>query len=181
MVRSDFDVYAAAGGFSRVTALSFPVTAAGGNGILLELLNKTAVNPAFLCGIEITAANPGGVPAPTADVQLSLDGGANWATVGTSVPMDVLGRGRFTFVPSAPSDQAMVRVISRDGTLPQDVSDGSFQIAPAGRDFYVNDGLTAGDLLTTAIGANANHGKSPSKPMASIAAVLAMYDLDPAT
>ena len=38
---------------------------------------------------------------------------------------------------------------------------------------------TTGDQFTTAPGDNANDGKSPSRPMASLAALLAAYDLDP--
>ena len=177
VARANFDVYATAGTYYRAVALALPVTASGGNGIRLDLVNKT-VNPAFICGIEITAVNAGGVANPTADVQLSTDGGANWATVGGAVAMDSRGRGRFTFTPSVSSDNALVRVVAREGSRPQDASDGPFQVAPQGRHFYVNDGATAGDVFTTAVGANANHGKSPDKPMATLAAVLACYDLD---
>ena len=177
VARANFDVYATAGTYYRAVALALPVTASGGNGINLELVNKT-VNPAILSGIEVTAVNAGGVAAPTADVQFSSDGGANWATVGSAVAMDARGRGRFTFTPTVASDNAMVRVVSRDGSRPQDASDAFFQVAPAGRHFYVNDNSTAGDVFTTAVGANANSGKSPDKPMATLAAVLASYDLE---
>ncbi|MCY2962325.1 MAG: right-handed parallel beta-helix repeat-containing protein [Planctomycetota bacterium] len=47
-----------------------------------------------------------------------------------------------------------------------------------GQDYYVNDTDTAGDLFTTAMGNNLNSGKSPDRPMASLAALIDAYDLD---
>ncbi|MFM8323512.1 MAG: right-handed parallel beta-helix repeat-containing protein, partial [Pirellulaceae bacterium] len=41
-----------------------------------------------------------------------------------------------------------------------------------------NDNSTTGDLLATAVGDNRNTGKSPGQPMASLAALVAAYDLD---
>ena len=58
------------------------------------------------------------------------------------------------------------------------MSDASFQIANAGTAYYVNDASTAGDEFTTAIGNNANDGKTAATPMASLAALLRAYDLD---
>uniref|UniRef100_UPI000A9C9608 hypothetical protein n=1 Tax=Methylomonas koyamae TaxID=702114 RepID=UPI000A9C9608 len=51
-------------------------------------------------------------------------------------------------------------------------------IANAGKAYYVNDGSTVGDEYTTAVGDNANSGKDPNRPMASLAALLRAYDLD---
>lgn len=59
-----------------------------------------------------------------------------------------------------------------------DVSDQAFLVTNAGTDYYVNDGSTTGDQFTTAIGDNANSGKSPDRPMASLAALIAAYDLN---
>ena len=63
--------------------------------------------------------------------------------------------------------------------LLSDVSDNAFLIANSGINYYVNDGLSTNDTLTTALGSNLNSGKSPSQPMASIEAVLLAYDLNP--
>ena len=60
-----------------------------------------------------------------------------------------------------------------------DVSDAPILIANAGHDYYINDSSTVGDIFTTSTGNNANSGKSPDQPMASLAALLAAYDLDP--
>ena len=48
-----------------------------------------------------------------------------------------------------------------------------------GAHFYVNDASLTGDEFTTAAGDNANDGKSPDRPMASLAALLSAYDLNP--
>src|SRR5262249_14729695 len=85
-----YDIHAAAGGRLRAAALGFAVTAAGGAGISLDLVNVTS-NPAVLAGVEVLAANPAGVAAPTADVELSADGGLSWATLASGVPMDRFG------------------------------------------------------------------------------------------
>jgi hypothetical protein len=48
-------------------------------------------------------------------------------------------------------------------------------IVPAGHDYYVNDGSLTGDVTDTAVGNNANDGKSSNTPMASIEAVINTY------
>ncbi len=95
--------------------------------------------------------------------------------------MDAYGRGShlWTAGPQTAGSTALIRVTSNNGTLPQDVSDASFSIANSGQHYYVNDASTVGDFFTTAVGNNANSGKSPTAPMASLAALLAAYDLDP--
>lgn len=45
--------------------------------------------------------------------------------------------------------------------------------------FYVNDGSTAGDVYCTAVGNDANAGTGMGAPMASLATLLARYDLEP--
>src|SRR5262249_2137781 len=54
----------------------------------------------------------------------------------------------------------------------------TFQVVTNGKDYYVNDGSTTGDQLTKAVGANANSGKDPAAPMASLYALIQAYDLD---
>jgi parallel beta-helix repeat protein len=48
-------------------------------------------------------------------------------------------------------------------------------VVSAGHSYYVNDGSLTGDATDTAVGNNANDGKSPSTPMASIEAVINTY------
>ena len=45
--------------------------------------------------------------------------------------------------------------------------------------FYVNDGSTAGDVFTGAVGNDANTGLSSNEPMATLSVLLNTYDLDP--
>ena len=52
-------------------------------------------------------------------------------------------------------------------------------VAPSGNTYYVNDGSTAGDVYTTAVGNDNNTGKTANNPMASLAALLNVYKLQP--
>ncbi len=54
---------------------------------------------------------------------------------------------------------------------------GDVLLANGGTSYYVNDGSTAGDQYTTAVGNDANSGKSPDQPMASLGALLRAYTL----
>ena len=175
-VRSAYDVYAAAGARFKATALSFTVNAIDGAGILLELVNVLSV--AELSGIEITQS-AAGVANPTVNLSYSSDGGVNWTAIpgASSLTMDNLGRGSFDWaIPAGlASGNYLVRVASNDFAGVTDAGDASFQLANSGHNYYVNDNISAGDQYTTALGNDVNDGKSPSTPMASIAAVLAAY------
>ena len=98
-------------------------------------------------------------------------------TGANAVPLDAMGRGTFNW--NIPAGQAagayLLKVTSNDVPSVSDVSDGSFQIANAGHSYYVNDAYTAGDQYTTAAGNDANDGKSPSTPMATLSALIAAY------
>ncbi len=180
VVQADYDIVAAAGAGQKATALTFTVSAAGGSGIALALVNDVSSSyPALLSGIEVSAANPAGVANPTANVQLSTDNGATWTTLATGVSMDRFGQGSYNWTPTATTTgaTALIRVEANNGTQPQGVS-GAFLIANGGNSYYVNDNSTTGDVFTTAVGNNANSGKSPSQPMASLAALLAAYHPD---
>ncbi len=49
----------------------------------------------------------------------------------------------------------------------------------AGTSYFINDGSLTNDTFSTVVGNDANSGKSPSTPMASIEALLNTYDLNP--
>ncbi|MFN7804404.1 MAG: right-handed parallel beta-helix repeat-containing protein, partial [Planctomycetaceae bacterium] len=176
-VTTNYDVYATAGAAYKATAMSYPVTVTGGTGISVELVSQTHYG-AILSGIELLTENAGGTASPTANVELSNDNGVNWTTLASAVPFDRFGQGQLVWTPTVETSQAVVRVRANQGTTPADVSNGVFQVANAGVDYYVNDASTTGDLLTTAVGDNRNSGKSPGQPMASLAALVAAYDLD---
>ena len=180
-VDAAFDVFAAAGNQRfKAVVKQYNVTASGGNGIAIDLVNLTT-NPAFINGIEILRVNPAGVVAPTATVEASLDNGATWASIPGTVAFDRYGNGSLAWTPSTPSNgnTVLLRATATTGSVTvQDVSDVPFLIANGGNAYYVNDGSLSGDEYATAIGDNLNSGKSPDKPMASLAALLRAYDLD---
>ncbi len=72
----------------------------------------------------------------------------------------------------------LIEVRSQDGTMPSDLSE-SFLIASIGSEYFINDDSADGDVYTTAVGINQNSGKSVDQPMASLAALLRVYELVP--
>ncbi|HEV8290646.1 MAG TPA: right-handed parallel beta-helix repeat-containing protein, partial [Tepidisphaeraceae bacterium] len=158
------------------TTVSFPVIASGSSGILLELVNQ--VNVSIISGVEITAANAGG-DSSSMDLEYSLDNGGNWTPIAQGLASDRFGDGSFSWTPDTASagNTALIRASSTLLPSVRDVSDQPFLIAPTGHDYYVNDATSAGDLFTTTPGNNFNSGKSPSAPMATLAALLSAYDL----
>ena len=97
-------------------------------------------------------------PSPT---QTANDGHFSWA-----VPADQPEAGDYS-----------IRVRANQGAEPE-AQLPLVRIANDGQHYYVNDGSRAGDVFTTAVGSDANSGKSPTPPMATLAALLDAYDLD---
>lgn len=97
--------------------------------------------------------------------------------ISASTPAD----GQFTWtVPSSMTEgQYRLRITQQESLQVSDETDGEIQIVSSGNHYHVNDGSLTGDVFTTAIGNNANSGKSPNEPMASLTALLTAYDLDP--
>ena len=179
---ANYDIAAAAGGLNKATTLSFTVTASGGGGIHLELVNDTANYPAILSGIELSQANPSGVASPTVNIQLSTDNGSNWTTLASGLTMDVYGHGTYNWtVGNTPTlgNTALIRVQANDGSPPPNGLSQPFLIAPTTHDFYVNDNSTVGDFFTTAVGNNANSGGSPDKPVADLTTLFNAYTFGP--
>ncbi len=175
-VQSAFDIAKTAGNaINKAVAETYTVIASGGSGISLQLKNDTA-NPALLNGFEISATNATGSATQTVNVQASTDNGITWTTIATNQPLDSEGRGSFAWTPTTQTNgsTALVRVIANSVASTTGTST-AFPIAPAGNIYYVNDSSTTGDTYTTAIGNNANNGKTPATPMASIEAVLNTY------
>ncbi len=179
-VLDDFVVStAASGAYGRAVVADVPVTTTGDKGISFSLAQVTGRPELY--GFELLQDVPGGVASATANVEVSTDGGGTWQTVATNLAMSRFGEGRFDWTagPATTGSSALVRVTVNESSRPQDVSDAPFSIAPAGSTFYVNDASTTGDEYTTAAGDNANDGRDPSRPMASLAGLLAAYDLEP--
>jgi len=176
---SEFDIAAVAPGRFRAVALDLAATASGGAGLRIDLNNVASV--AILSGIELVRSNPGGVNSPTFDIDVSSDNGGNWQSVATNRTVTRFGTGSYDWIagPQTNGLSGLVRVTANDGSNPVDTSDRPFVIGPAGNLFYVNDVSTAGDEYATAPGDNANTGKSPDQPVASLAAIVLSYDLEP--
>ncbi|MCW5626307.1 MAG: right-handed parallel beta-helix repeat-containing protein, partial [Burkholderiales bacterium] len=178
-VRADVDVRALAGAVNRAVTLRFDVTASGGGGIDLDLINKLGQGGAMISGIEVLRANAGGVANPTVDLAYSIDGGGTWNAIASGLAVDAYGRGSFDWSAGPLTGNALIRATAHAGAVTvNDVSDEPFQLANAGTAYFVNDNSTAGDEYTTAVGNNANDGKTAATPMASLAALLRAYDLD---
>jgi parallel beta-helix repeat protein len=179
-VRSNYDINAAAGGTFRANIQELTVGVVGGFGLNLDFVSQTS-REGIVSGIEILAANVQGIADPRVDLQYSSDGGI-WTTFATQVPMDRFGRGSFNWNVPAGLAEGNYRIRAIHGAAElfvQDSSDSPFSIVNAANLYYVNDNSLVGDLFTTAIGNNANTGKSPSQPMASVSALVAAYDLEP--
>ena len=178
-VQSNYDIFAAAGGANKAVAYTLDTSATGGKGLRIDLMLKTG--DVILSGIEITRILP---PQPTwtASIDVSLDNGATWANIASGLALDRLGDGSFSWTPTAATagTQGLLRITATDGvhTL-TDQSIAPFMVAPAGHSYYVNDGSTAGDVFTTAVGNDANSGKTPDAPMANLASLLSLYKLQP--
>jgi len=96
----------------------------------------------------------------------------------------IVNNGSFAWVIPANQLQAndyRIRIHANDGIMPQATTPETFLVANSGHDYYVNDQFTAGDVFTTAVGNNANSGKSPDQPVASLPALLTAYTFGPAT
>ena len=162
---TDFDIFKTAGGGNKAIAVTFDVTT-GTTGLALEL--QAVVGAPLLTGIEISRINPT-PPTFTASAEVSYNGGNTWATIATGLTLDQYGAGSFTFTPTQATTTGLLQIVASNGV--QTVSDtslGTFSVAPAGNEFYIS-----------ATGSNSNSGKSPSAPMASLAALLNIYTLEP--
>ncbi len=170
LAASKFDIVAAAGAPNRAVGEQFAVNVSGGNGLSIDLINDSPVFAALLAGIEIARPNATGSTV-TSNVDVSLDNGLTWNPIAAGVASDRFGSGSISWTPSTPTagSTALIRVTSTNGlrTLSA-TSDQPFLVAPAGHDFYVD-----------ASGNNANSGKSPDAPMASLGALLHAYQLGP--
>jgi parallel beta-helix repeat protein len=179
-VLANYDLLADAGGLLIATEKDFDVTATGGLGIRLQLFSSGGFSTLeTLSALAVVTDPPAGTVLPTAQVDLSADDGGTWTTLATSVPIDASGQGSFGWVvpagqPEGSHYRVRVTTTAPDGAAVSG-STPSFQIANGGHSYYVNDGSTAGDVFTTAAGNDANSGKGPAHPMATLPALLTAY------
>jgi len=117
------------------------------------------------------------------DIWFSDDAGATW----TLLANDELNDGVFAWNPAAFTLEGRIR-ISEGGVTDFgapgavfDVSADNFTVGVAGTDYYINDALADDpeDEYTFAPGSNFNSGTTPDDPMASLNALLNVYNLNP--
>ncbi|MEW6157227.1 MAG: right-handed parallel beta-helix repeat-containing protein, partial [Verrucomicrobiota bacterium] len=175
-----FDILGQTGDRHEATVSSHTVEVRDGQGLRIELINVTET-PATLSGIELLAENPSAVSNAVNGLELSTDGGTNWMLIATDLDLNREGGGEFLWTPaqSLAGRSALLRVRLEAGATWTDATDAAFLLVNAGRNFYINDGAVAAGDWTTAPGHNANTGKDPSQPMASLFALLQAYDLEP--
>ena len=174
-----FDPFKSAGAANKATTFSFDITTTGGTGLALGL--KEITGAAILNGIEITRTNLA-ASVWTASADVSYDNGQTWTNVANGLSLDQFGSGSFSFTPGVATNgfAGLLRLTATDGVhTVVDQSQGAFMVAPSGNTYYVNDGSTAGDVYTTAVGNDNNTGKTANNPMASLAALLNVYKLQP--
>lgn len=120
-------------------------------------------------------------PGSTVTLWLSRDSGGTWEPLATNVPA---ADGQFFYQNTSTNDPSSLFAqwkVTFEGLSPE-VGSGSptnFTYKNGVFEFFVNDGSTAGDVYTTAIGNDANLGVSAGSPMASLAALVDRYQLGP--
>ena len=179
LVKSAYDIFADAGARDRATTQSFSVVAANDQGIDLRLTNLST-RTSILAGLELFALNPEAAGSAGVDLQLSLDDGQTWDALAEGLPLDRYGQGVLPWNAGPQTDGATARLLVRlDDPNMEDTSQHAFLIAGNGSEYFINDGESTSDAYTTALGHDRHSGKSPAQPMASLAAPLDAYDLDP--
>ena len=73
------------------------------------------------------------------------------------------------------SSQYVIKISSISNPTVSDTSSAPFSVSQAIHNYYVNDGSTAGDEYTSAIGNDDNDGLTPQTPKASIQSVIQAY------
>ncbi|MCA9139007.1 MAG: right-handed parallel beta-helix repeat-containing protein, partial [Planctomycetales bacterium] len=183
VVESAVNLLAQTGAANKAIVKEFEVIVAGDDGLSIGLTAPITSYAGRLAAVEILQTNPLGITSPTASIDVSTNGGATWTEIATGVPIDSRGVGSFDwtipagFITNGATALARVRSGGVSGR-----SGAAFMITPAGNEYYVNipgDSDLTDNQYTFAAGDNAASGRSPNAPMASIAALLRAYDLEP--
>ena len=171
------DTVDGAGEYARDTirySRTYTVAVADGDGLVLRLDSGNG----YLAGVEIARDRGVLAGAPTADLEVSSDGGATWGAVASGVELDRFGAARVDWTPGDPG-ATLLRVSTTGGHA--DATGQSrqpFMVTGGGNAYYVDDGSDVGDVFTLgATGDDANDGRSAATPMASLNALLNVYDL----
>jgi parallel beta-helix repeat protein len=185
-VLDNYRIQTDAGAVRKAVAKSFAISAAGGQGLSVQLVNdgSAAGFDAVISGIEITRANPAAPATFSTNLEFSADNGQTWSMIGTNLPVNRFGEGSFTWNATTETigNTGRFRITAISDGVPsvQHVSE-PFSIANNGSAYYINiagDSNLSDNEYTMASGDNLNTGKSPSSPMRSLAALVRAYDLD---
>ena len=160
---------------------TFTVTVTGGQGLALDLVNAAGgYFGALVNGIALEQANASGTASPTATVQVFTNAGT-WETIASGVPINAYGQGQYLWTVNQTSNgnTALIRVLS--GTVTG--TSQPFLLANGGTSFYVAPPLPdynpSAEQYTVSPGNDANSGKSPDQPLASLAALQRAYPIGP--
>ncbi|HMP72845.1 MAG TPA: right-handed parallel beta-helix repeat-containing protein [Kiritimatiellia bacterium] len=117
-------------------------------------------------------------PTNRVTLQYSWNAGATWETIITGLPALSGSFGWDTSTASNSLD-ALWRVVLEADPGVVDQTDSIFNIRNDIRSFFVNNATTNGNVFTTAPGNNANDGRTPATPKATLENLLATYDTEP--
>ncbi|HMO98566.1 MAG TPA: right-handed parallel beta-helix repeat-containing protein [Kiritimatiellia bacterium] len=112
-------------------------------------------------------------------LQYSANAGTNWTTIVAGLPA-LNGAYSWDTTTASNTLDARWRVVLEGDPSVVDVNDSIFNIRNDVRGFYVNNASTNGNVFTTAAGNNANDGRTPATPKATLENLLATYDTEPA-
>ena len=112
----------------------------------------------------------------TVRVEYSTNNGLSWLVIAQAIPAKV---GQYGLEPFAYGSGTGVywRIVSEGDTNVWDQNDQAFRYANGDAFYYVNDNSRMGDVFTTAVGNDANSGRTNSAPKATLRNLLDTYKL----
>ena len=178
----NYDIFADAGAVRKAVAKTFTFTAAHGNGLNLEFVNRTSV--AVVNAFEITRIDTSAPASFAVNLEFSPDNGQSWSTIATNLTSNRFGEGRYFWnaTESTQGHTGLFRATAVASGLANVIhtTTRGISVANATNSFYVNtvaDANFADNEYTTAAGDDLNSGTSPSSPLASLATLLKNYTL----
>ncbi len=117
-------------------------------------------------------------PTDTVALQYSLNGGIEWYTILSNVLADA-GSLSWDVSSLSVTIRGRWRVVSETYTNVADGVDENFVIRNEPGTYYINDGVTNGDIYCTAIGQATNTGKSAGSPFDGPITLIQTYPLGP--
>ncbi|MEX0330647.1 MAG: right-handed parallel beta-helix repeat-containing protein [Puniceicoccaceae bacterium] len=174
LVLDDYSVFAAAGG--RYIAIVEEVDVTIGEEGKAVITITSGNRYGRIAAVEALRLYGSGSAEPPFNVAVSFDSGGNFTSLASGVTVDSRGIATVDWTPFASTSGRTAQLIVASVDTPSVTGLSQlFLVANDGNSYYVNDGSLSNDVYTTAIGNNANSGKSPDSPMASLEALLTVY------